>query len=82
MGEAFQRQIWHPHWKRVEAEDKSWDENKWVTVGFQEEEVDVDGSRDLELKIKPEIAKHNALNTAAYDEPLSPHCSVIASELI
>ncbi len=51
-------------------------------MGFQEEEVDVDGSRDLELKIKPEIAKHNALNTAAYDEPLSPHCSVIASELI
>ena len=21
MGEAFQRQIWHPHWKRVEAEE-------------------------------------------------------------
>ena len=21
MGEALQRKIWHPHWKRVEAED-------------------------------------------------------------
>jgi hypothetical protein len=21
MGEAFQPQIWHPHWKRVEAEN-------------------------------------------------------------
>ncbi len=40
MGEAFQRQIWNPHWKRVEAEDAEL-KNQWV--GLQEEEVDVDG---------------------------------------
>jgi hypothetical protein len=40
MGEAFQRQVWHPHWKRVEAEDA---EMKISGVGLQEEEVDVDG---------------------------------------
>jgi hypothetical protein len=31
MGEAFQRQIWHPHWKRVEAEDAGMKISKWVS---------------------------------------------------
>jgi hypothetical protein len=43
MGEAFQRQIWHPHWKRVEAlaEDAEMKISEWVST--EEEEVDVDG---------------------------------------
>ena len=32
MGEAFQRQIWHPHWKRVEAENaEQMGIRKWVS---------------------------------------------------
>ncbi len=31
MGEAFRRQIWHPHWKRVEAEDAEMKISKWVS---------------------------------------------------
>ena len=31
MGEAFQRQIWHPHWKRVKAEDAEMKLSKWVS---------------------------------------------------
>jgi hypothetical protein len=32
MGEAFQRQIWHPHWKRVEtAEDAEMGKSEWVS---------------------------------------------------
>jgi hypothetical protein len=30
-GEAFQRQIWHPHWKRVEAEDAQMKISGWVS---------------------------------------------------
>jgi hypothetical protein len=55
MGEAFKRQIWHPHWKRVEAEDAEMKINEWV-------------SRKRKLMWMPsvarfgaEIAKHNAL---------------------
>jgi hypothetical protein len=52
MGEAFQRQIWHPHWKRVEAEDAEMKISEWV-------------SRKRKLmwmaKFGAEIAKHNAL---------------------
>ncbi len=52
MGEAFQRQIWHPHWKRVEAEDAEMKISKWV-------------SRKRKLmwmaRFGTEIAKHNAL---------------------
>jgi hypothetical protein len=31
MGEAFHRQIWHPHWKRVEAEDAEMGKSEWVS---------------------------------------------------
>ena len=31
MEEAFQRQIWHPHWKRVEAEDAEMKISEWVS---------------------------------------------------
>ena len=32
MGEAFQPQIWHPHWKRVEAENaEQMGIRKWVS---------------------------------------------------
>ncbi len=31
MGEAFQRQIWHPHWKSVEAEDAEMKISEWVS---------------------------------------------------
>jgi hypothetical protein len=31
MGEAFQRQIWHPHWKRVEAGDAEMKISEWVS---------------------------------------------------
>ncbi len=54
MGEAFQRQIWHPlaHWKRVEAEDAEMKISEWV-------------SRKRKLmwvaRFGAEIAKHNAL---------------------
>ena len=52
MGEAFQRQIWHPHWKRVEAEDAEMTISEWV-------------SRKRKLmwmaRFGAEIAKHNAL---------------------
>ena len=55
MGEAFQRQIWHPHWKRVEAEDADSEMkiSEWV-------------SRKRKLmcqwmaRFGAEIAKHNA----------------------
>ncbi len=52
MGEAFQRQIWHPHWKpeRVEAEDAEMKISEWV-------------SRKRKLmwmaRFGAEIAKHN-----------------------
>jgi hypothetical protein len=42
MGEAFQRQISHPHWKSVEAEDAEMKISEWVSG--QEEDVDVDGA--------------------------------------
>jgi hypothetical protein len=52
MGEAFQRQIWHPHWKRVEAEDAEMKISEGV-------------SRKRKLmwmaRFGAEIAKHNAL---------------------
>ena len=52
MGEAFQRQIWHPHWKRVEAEDAEMKISEWV-------------ARKRKLmwmaRFGAEIAKHNAL---------------------
>jgi hypothetical protein len=54
MGEAFQRQTWHPHWKRVEAEDAEMKISEWV-------------SRLRKRKLRwmarfgAEIAKHNAL---------------------
>ncbi len=52
MGEAFQRQIRHPHWKRVEAEDAEMKISAWV-------------SRKRKLmwmaRFGAEIAKHNAL---------------------
>ena len=64
MGEAFQRQIWHPHWKRVEAEDAAMKISEWV-------------SRKRKLmwmaRFDAEIAKHNALmisrsqNTADFE---------------
>ncbi len=53
MGEAFQRQIWHPHWKRAEAEDAEDAEMKiseWVSR-----------KRKLMSRFGAEIAKHNAL---------------------
>ena len=56
MGEAFQRQIWHPHWKRVEAEDAEMkiSHGEWVSE-----------SRKRKLmwmaRFGAEIAKHNAL---------------------
>ena len=31
MGKAFQRQIWHPRWKRVEAEDAEMKISEWVS---------------------------------------------------
>ena len=31
MGEAFHRQIWNPHWKRVEAEDAEMKISEWVS---------------------------------------------------
>ena len=31
MGEALQRQIWHPHWKMVEAEDAEMKISEWVS---------------------------------------------------
>ena len=52
MGEAFQRQIWHRHWKRVEAEDAEMKISEWV-------------SRKRKLmwmaRFGAEIAKNNAL---------------------
>ena len=46
------RQIWHPHWKRVEAEDAEMKISEWV-------------SRKRKLmwmaRFGTEIAKHNAL---------------------
>jgi len=40
MGEAFQRQIWHPHWKRVEAADAEMKISDWVS---RKRKFDVDG---------------------------------------
>jgi hypothetical protein len=56
MGEAFQRQIWHPHGKRVEAH-------------WQDAEVKISASEWVSRKRKlmwmarfgAEIAKHNGL---------------------
>ncbi len=54
MGEAFQRRIWHPHRKRVEAEDAEMKISEWVSR-----------KRKLmwmaNLRFGAEIAKHNAL---------------------
>jgi hypothetical protein len=61
-GEAFQRQIWHPHWKRVEAEIAEMKVSEWV-------------SRKRKLmwmaRFGAEIAKHNALTSMTHDKPLS-----------
>ena len=58
MGEAFQRQIWHPHWKRVEAEDAD-SEVKIMT------RISEWVSRKRKLmwmaRFGAEIAMHNAL---------------------
>jgi hypothetical protein len=43
MGEAFQLQIWHPHWKRVEAADADSEMKISEWVSTEEEEADVDG---------------------------------------
>ena len=57
MGEAFQRQIWHPHWKRVEAEDA---EMKILMSQISEW---VSRKRKLMwmARFGAEIAKHSAL---------------------
>jgi hypothetical protein len=31
MGEQFQRQLWHPHWKRFEAEDLEMGIGPWAS---------------------------------------------------
>ncbi len=31
MGEQFQRQLWHPHWERVEAEDLEMGIGPWAS---------------------------------------------------
>ncbi len=58
MGEAFPRQIWHPHWKRVEAEDPG-------RHGDAEMKISEWVSRKRKLmwmaRFGAEIAKHNAL---------------------
>ena len=42
MGEAFQRQIWHPHWKRVKAEDADAEIklSEWVSRKRKFQDVD------------------------------------------
>jgi hypothetical protein len=74
MGEAFQRQIWHPHWKRVEAEDAEMKISEWV-------------SRKRKLmwmaRFGTEIAKHNALMISRSqniaDCEWAYHCSLDSS---
>jgi hypothetical protein len=55
MGEAFQRQIWHPQLKRVEAEDAEMKiSSEWVS---RKRKL----TRMWMARFGAEIAKHNAL---------------------
>jgi hypothetical protein len=55
MGEAFQRQIWHPHWKRVEAEDVTEDAEMKISEWVSRKRKSMWMAR-----FGAEIAKHNA----------------------
>jgi hypothetical protein len=62
MREAFQRQIWHPHWKRAEAEDAEMKISEWV-------------SRKRKLMwIGAEVQSCHWQVQRAYDKPLSELC--------
>ena len=61
MGEAFQRQIWHHHWKRVEAEDAEMKISEWLSRKRKLMWMARFGAEIAGKSIYLLIAKHNAL---------------------